>query len=146
MEWVVVGGGPDLAWCLEESRRLGVEDSLRFMGESRNPMGWVASADVVVQPSVWEGWGMTVSEALVLRKPVVATDLPVLREQIRDGMNGLLVANKPEAFAEAIARLLGDAALRARMADYGEDYPFSPKRVCEGFRHCLVKGGEPCAS
>lgn len=143
-EWVVVGGGPDLAWCLEESRRLGVEGMVRFVGESRNPMGWVASADVVVQPSVWEGWGMTVSEALVLRKPVVATDLPVLREQIRDGMNGLLVDNKPEAFAEAIARLLDDEALRARMAGYEEDYPFSPKRVCEGFHRCLVEGSAPC--
>lgn len=102
-------------------------------------MGWVDSADVVVQPSVWEGWGMTVSEALVLRRPVVATDLPVLREQIYTGRNGLLVPNKPEAFAEAIVRLLRDKALREAMSAYTETYPFALGSVCEAFDRCLAE-------
>jgi len=62
-----------------------------------------------VFPSLYEGLGGALIEALALELPVVATDLPALREVVREGENALLVPSRdPEALSAAITRLLGD--------------------------------------
>jgi glycosyltransferase involved in cell wall biosynthesis len=70
---------------------------------------------------VKEGWGITVIEANAVGTPVVATDAPGLRDAVRDGETGLLVADGPaDAFAlrlaERVAVLLDDPALCARLS------------------------------
>ncbi len=74
-------------------------------------------ARVVVQPSRKEGWGLTVLEANACGTPVVAADVPGLRDSVRDGETGLLVPSAdPGALAQAILRVTGDDGLRARLA------------------------------
>ena len=56
-------------------------------------------------------------EYMAAGRPIVASDLPSIREVLRDGVNALLVPpGDPVAMAAAIARLLGDRALAARLA------------------------------
>jgi glycosyltransferase involved in cell wall biosynthesis len=77
-------------------------------------------ADVVVQPSRWEGFGLGVLEAMLCERPVVATRVSSLPELVADGETGLLVApDDPGALREALARLLGDPAQRERMGAAG---------------------------
>jgi glycosyltransferase involved in cell wall biosynthesis len=72
---------------------------------------------VVVQPSEKEGWGLTVIEANACGTPVIATAVPGLQDSVRDGETGLLVPPRDEAaLAAAMVRVLGDAALRERLA------------------------------
>ena len=69
-------------------------------------------ATVVVQKSLQEGFGLTVAEAMWKGRPVVASAVGGIRDQIIDGVNGLLLQD-PEnlvAFAEALHRMLGDRA------------------------------------
>jgi len=71
-------------------------------------------ADVVVQKSLAEGFGLTVAEAMWKARPVVASAVGGIQDQIVDGESGLLVdPHDLEGFAKAVARLLGDPA-RAR--------------------------------
>ncbi len=77
---------------------------------------WLQRATLVVQPSRKEGWGLTVVEANACGVPVVATDVPGLRDSVRHGRTGLLAQPAARPLAEAIVTVLADQALRARLA------------------------------
>ena len=77
---------------------------------------WFAAADVFAFPSTKEGWGLVVLEAMSAGLPVVASDLPVFREYLRPGRDALLVpTGAPPALAAALASVLDDPALAARL-------------------------------
>ncbi len=81
---------------------------------------WYHAADALAFPSVNEGWGLAVLEALAAGLPVVATDIPVLREYLTPGLDALLVPpGDDEALATALGSVVDGAALRQRLADAG---------------------------
>jgi glycosyltransferase involved in cell wall biosynthesis len=80
-------------------------------------IAWLRRAAVVVQPSRKEGWGLTVVEANACGAPVVATDVPGLRDSVRHNETGLLVpVGDARALAFAIGRVVGDRPLRERLS------------------------------
>jgi trehalose synthase len=76
---------------------------------------------VIVQKSLREGFGLTVTEAMWKRRPVVASAVGGIQDQLRDGIDGLLVQQPADAdeFARVVGRVLADAALAARLGDSG---------------------------
>ena len=75
-----------------------------------------ASADIYAWPAVNEAYGMAMLEAQAAGLPVVAGDAGGVRDVVCDGETGLLVAGAaPDAFAERLERLIGDAGLRHRL-------------------------------
>ncbi len=73
-------------------------------------------ADVVVQNSLAEGFGLTVAEAMWKSRPVIGTRVGGIQDQIVDGVSGLLIdPGDLDALAAAIAELTGDPALAAAM-------------------------------
>ena len=78
----------------------------------------VRGSTVVMQKSIKEGFGLTVSEALWKGKPVIGGAVGGIRLQVLDGITGYLV-HSPEGAASRLARLLGDRALRKTMGDNG---------------------------
>ena len=96
--------------------------------------GWYRAADAFAFPSVKEGFGLVVLEALAAGLPVVASDIPVFAEYLRDGESALLVPpNDPAALAGALGRLAADPALRRRLADGGGRWStVSPGRPAPG--------------
>ncbi len=78
--------------------------------------GWYSAADALAFPSVKEGWGLVVLEALSMDLPVVASDLPVFREYLTDSVDALLPAVADSAaLAKALHRMVTDDALRDRL-------------------------------
>ncbi len=110
------GDGPALTEFRRQATTLGLTD-FHFLGRRDDLPRLLGSATVVVVPSLWaEAFGLTVVEAMAAGVPVVATRTGGIPELIADGQTGLLVPpNDPEALADAINRLLGDAALRTRV-------------------------------
>lgn len=78
-------------------------------------------AAVIVQKSLREGFGLTVTEAMWKRRPVVASAVGGIRDQIRDGIDGLLVHDptRHEELARALQRVLADPRFAARLGDAG---------------------------
>jgi trehalose synthase len=76
-------------------------------------------ADVVLQKSLREGFGLTVTEAMWKGKAIVASAVGGIPTQIRDGIEGLLIRNPHDlhAFGRAVVRLLEDPALRDKVGD-----------------------------
>ena len=81
---------------------------------------WYRSADALAFPSVKEGWGLAVLEAMSADLPVVASDIAVLREYLADGTNAVLTAvGDPESLATGMRALMTDADLRERVVAGG---------------------------
>ena len=80
-------------------------------------------ATVVVQKSLNEGFGLTVSEAMWKGRPVVASAVGGIRDQVDDGVQGILLRDPsdPAAFAAAVARLLADPMLAQQMGKAGHE-------------------------
>ncbi|HEY6745731.1 MAG TPA: glycosyltransferase [Mycobacteriales bacterium] len=76
-------------------------------------------AAAVAQKSLAEGFGLTVAEAMWKSRPVVASDVGGIQDQIHDGHDGLLITEPRDldAFGDAVARLLADPALAQRLGD-----------------------------
>lgn len=115
---VVVGSGPLEAELRATADRLGVGDSVVFTGWSTTPERWVRGSDVVVVPSVSEGFGMVFLEAFNCRRPVVAFDVPAGNEIVVDGETGFLVPPfDATELGAAVVRLLDDETTRVEMGE-----------------------------
>ena len=80
-----------------------------------------ARCTLFCMPSSHETFGHTYLEAWLAGKPVVAGDIPPLREVVRDGIDGLHAANEPGAIARAILELLADPERARRMGASGRE-------------------------
>jgi glycosyltransferase involved in cell wall biosynthesis len=123
LELVLIGRGSARVGLERLCAALGLSERTRFAGfvpdDERDAL--LADARVCACPSVKEGWGITVIEVNAVGTPVVATDAPGLRDAIRHGETGLLVADGPsQAFtarlADSIGELLADDALAQRLS------------------------------
>ncbi|MDQ1664055.1 MAG: hypothetical protein QOH75_86, partial [Actinomycetota bacterium] len=81
---------------------------------------WYAAADVLAFPSVKEGFGLAVLEAMSAGTPVVTSDLPVFREYLVAGRDALLIEpGDVEALAAALLSTMEDPALRHALISAG---------------------------
>lgn len=98
----------------QKAQRAGVTDRVQFLGHRADIGDLMVAADVFVFPSLWEGLGGVLIEALALEVPIVSSDLAATREVVgQDGSSGILVApGDAIALASAIESLLDDPELR----------------------------------
>ncbi len=98
----------------------GLQRCVTFSGFQKNVMEYVAAFDVFVLPSVLEGFGIVLLEAMALKKPIVASRVGGIPEVVEDGVMGLLVPpGDPKSLARALVRLLRDPSTRFRMGQAG---------------------------
>jgi glycosyltransferase involved in cell wall biosynthesis len=118
--FVVAGDGPSRPALEREAAAPGLAGRVLFPGTRRDVNRLLAAYDVFVQPSLWEGFGLTVLEAMAMERPVVATAVGGHPGIVRDGVDGVLVpAGDAAALAAAVCDLFGDPARRARCGHQG---------------------------
>src|SRR5712692_3676234 len=116
--FVIIGEGPLLGELKELTSRLGIGLRVMFLGAREDVPECLATLDLFVLPSLNEGMGRVLLEAMAVGCPVVATRVGGIPDIVADGTNGLLVPPRDErARGEAILTLLRD---RSRRAAYGE--------------------------
>lgn len=122
--------GDDMVALLQAA---GLGDRLRLLGYREDIPALLAAADIFTLPSRFEGLPMSVIEAMLCGLPVVATTIRGPREQVVDGVTGLLVPPAQAApLAKALARLTADPALRTAMGTAGRT------RACEHYDEATV--------
>lgn len=134
----IAGVGPLEAQLRRLAHELGVEGRVRFLGFTDDVPALLAQSEVVLMTSRWEGFGLAVAEAMAAGRPVVASDVPGLREVLGgDGASGILVPpGDARAVAGALDRLLNDTTLRRRLGASGRRRAtaFSIERTVAGYR------------
>lgn len=104
---LLVGDGPLREPMEREAAERGVADSLRFLGTRHDVPAILALSDLLVHPSLEEGFSNAIIEAMAAGKAVVATRVGGNPEAVEDGVTGLLIpARDSTALATAVIRLL----------------------------------------
>ena len=101
VRFLVVGTGPDEPMLKQMTTKLGLQEVVNFTGFISDIPDLMADMDVLVIPSLWEGFGLTAIEAMTVELPVVATEVGGLPEVVRPGETGILV---PPADAVSLAK------------------------------------------
>jgi|GEM_PF-149540 len=118
---VIAGDGDDTQRLKKEVAKLNIQKHVSFLGKvsAERKRQILQESWVCVNPSMMEGWGITVIEANACGTPVVASDVPGLRDSVHDRETGILVPHgRADLFAENIALLLKDSNLRRIISRY----------------------------
>jgi len=119
---IIVGEGEAEDSLRKETDNLNLGKRVRFLKSVEDTTKILSIADVFVLPTMQEGLGLAILEAMASGIPVISTNIGGIPEIIRDGTNGLLVpAQDASALAGAISRLLKDEPLRIRLALNGRE-------------------------
>lgn len=116
---IIVGEGDARRTLERVTRELHIEGKVEFRGfvPLEEKVGLLRTMNFVVNPSAKEGWGLTVIEANACGVPVIASDVPGLRDSVLDGQTGLLYEyGNIEQLAAKMLLLLRDRALRVRLS------------------------------
>lgn len=114
-QWFFVGDGPSREDLIFQANSSGVENEIRFVGMQSNPYPYMKAADIYVQSSRFEGFGLTVTEAKILGRAIVCANFPTAFNQLEDGKNGIIVEMTAESIASGIEKLLTDETLRQHL-------------------------------
>ncbi len=116
----IVGDGPEKRNIVRVVDHLGLSESVRFLGtlETEELVAVLNQVHLFLNASPKEGWGLTVVEANACGVPVIASNRPGLRDSVKDGETGCLVAyGDPAAFASKSLEILRDRSKWSRMSE-----------------------------
>jgi glycosyltransferase involved in cell wall biosynthesis len=131
-EFVLAGDGPLRQELEREAASLGLGNSMIFLGDRQDMPAVLASLDVAVLTSDSESLSNVILEAMAAGLPAVAYDVGGNSELLSDQHGILIPAGNETNFADAVERLLSDAALRERMGHNARQFAqenFSLDRV-----------------
>jgi glycosyltransferase involved in cell wall biosynthesis len=116
------------------ARAGGIADRVHFGGFQKDVRPFLKEFDLFVHPSYGEPFGLSIVEAMAMRKPVIACNTGGVPEIITHGKDGWLVEERSEAaVAAAMTTLLNDAELRRQMGERARETVrdrFTPRRQC----------------
>jgi len=141
VEFVLVGDGPLRKELENEASALGLGSSAIFLGDRRDIPAVLASIDVAVLTSDSESLSNVILEAMASGLPVVAYDVGGNSELLRDQRGFLIPAGNEAAFADALQRLLADAAHREQLGRSARQFAegnFSLDRVRQRYAELYV--------
>ena len=120
---LVIAGGGDLEDYLRDlALQAGVADRVHVLGPRKDVPALMHAIDVFAMPSIWEGFGLVLLEAMAAGRPIVASRVATIPEVVVDRETGLLVpTGDPVALADALARLAHDPGLARRLGEAGRD-------------------------
>lgn len=127
IRWYCVGDG-------EERRNLETQINIRkldstviILGNQQNPYPFFKMADIYIQPSRHEGYGITISEAKLFQLPIITTDFDGANEQIINGETGMIVPFGEDEIYNAIVSVVNDSNLK----NYFKFNLLNDKKKCE---------------
>lgn len=113
---LVAGSGPMKSRLLAKIAELGLKQRFLILGWLNEPQHVFHAADIVLQPSLWEGLPLSLLEAHAAGLPTVGSDVKGVREVVTPQTGILLPATEPAPFARALARLIADPEQRIAMS------------------------------
>ena len=117
---VIAGDGELAAELRRLAAAIGIDDRVHWLGWRHDAADLMAAFDVLLVPSLWEGFGLVLLEAMSRRVPVIASRASAIPEVVVHGETGILIEPRDvDALAKAMTRLLQDRALRKHMGLLG---------------------------
>jgi glycosyltransferase involved in cell wall biosynthesis len=120
---LIIGEGELRSELEKQAREFGLASNVLFPGYRNDAIKLLSGFDFFVFPSLWEGLGLVLLEAMALRKAIIASKVSAIPESVIDGKTGILVPPKNAGWlAEAMLTLLKDKQLARTMGESGYKY------------------------
>ena len=132
--WCFIGSGSSESEITKQISDFDLCGNIKLLGRKENPYNYMKNCDIYIQPSRHEGYCLTVIEAKILAKPIVITDFAGANEQIKNGVNGIIVpCNDTEKIADAIMNLANNSKQMLEFSRALEE----ERRCLQGFDQIL---------
>jgi len=112
---IVIGSGEEMKNLTEQIRMNNVQHTFILNGNKMNPYPYVKNADYFILPSESEAWPLVIAEALILQKPIIATDTGDVGVMIKDRETGYLINYDTDEMYTAMKTFLTDPELISRI-------------------------------
>ena len=116
---------------IENIRVTNTDDCVKLLGKKENPYPYIANCDIYVQPSRYEGKSVTVREAQILGKPVIITNYPTAKSQVKDGVDGIICNINNDSIAEAIYNLAQNKETQIEISNYLASHDYGNENEVE---------------
>lgn len=116
--WYALGIGPHEQRIKDYIKKYDLSDYFVLLGVKANPYPFIKNADIYVQTSRYEGYGLAIAEARMLNIPVVTTKFDAVYNQMIDGGNGLVVEMDAESVCEGILKMINEIGLKEKITSY----------------------------
>ncbi len=138
---VIIGDGEERENLKKQAEKLGVTGSFEFLGSLINPYPYVKNADFYILPSESEGWPLIIADSLILRKPIIATNVGGVPEMISHRENGYLVNYETDEMYEAMKLFLTDRQLVSSIEDNLKDIDrqFDNQKIFDAVEDIIIK-------
>ncbi len=122
VHFVIVGDGELGDELKRQSQGLGISEHVHWLGWRSDAQALMGGFDIFLMPSLWEGFGLVLLEAMSRRIPIIASDVSAIPEVVQHNETGLLIPPRAvDELTHAIEILLTDRPLRKYMGLLGED-------------------------
>lgn len=115
VKWWIVGGGPAEQEVRDTIKECRMEEHVVMVGMKENPYPYIKKADLYVQPSRFEGYPMTILEALVLGKVVVSTDNNGAKEIFENGVTGVFCTIDIKQIADVVEKMINRVEMKDKI-------------------------------
>jgi glycosyltransferase involved in cell wall biosynthesis len=136
-KWYVIGDGKERSALEALILANGLQGKFILLGHKDNPYPYIENADVFALFSREEGFGLVVTEAKILQRPIIITDFATAKEQIDSERNGLIVTQDVEVICQGMRKLILEKSLRARFSHALKGYRFNNKPCLKALRSVL---------
>lgn len=116
--FLIAGEGPAKSQLVQLTKHLGIESAVVFCGWAKESLEFISILDVFVLASRWEGMPNAVMEAMISKKPVIASTVGGVTDLIQSGTEGLLIESENvKQCSDAMIQLIQDSKLRGKIAE-----------------------------
>lgn len=111
IKWYVIGEGEEREKLQKMIKERNLENNFILLGLKENPYPYIYGSDIYCQTSIFEGIGISITEAKILNKPIVITNFESSEEQIKNNFDGIICDMNSEKVAESIIKLIKNKSL-----------------------------------
>lgn len=129
--WYIIGQGTEQEHLTELINQFGLKEEFVLLGIRENPYPYIKNADIIAQPSRYEGKSVVIDEAKILHKPIVVSDYATVRDQITNENEGTISKLEVENFAEALEKLIQSKDLRDNYEEYLNQHEYGNDSMVE---------------
>ncbi len=120
VHFIIIGGGPFAAPLSAMATELGISDHVTLTGYREDMLALLQGFDLFVLPSLWEGLGIVLLEAMAYEKAIVASRVGGVTDVVVEEQTGILIPPRdPRALSKSIVRMLRDPSRREEMGRAG---------------------------
>jgi len=125
IRWYVLGDGSEKIKLTRLIKKYELESNFFLLGAKDNPFPFIRQSDIYVQPSKFEGFGLSLMEALILQKPCITTDFDGVPNFLTDGKDAVIIQFSVENIYGAVKKLVNDPDLRNQITTQAADIPLA---------------------